>query len=135
MKFVISLAILIAMVCPPTGQNSTPQNIDPNQVNYKILCNITAVEGDGMSKTFSACDPDGDPIIYQLLQFPTGMELWVAKDPNEIILTWTAQQGTWYVDLQVSDIPAEPNDTLFDRGSITIVVRQRNNAPMFGGCR
>lgn len=120
--------------CPQTQVSQVPMGIDPNLINFKLLCVVEVQEGTLISKGISACDPDNDRMSFSLLQAPETMELQTV-DSNEVTLTWRATRGVHYVDVQVKDEPIMDEDALFDRGSIVFIIRARNRPPVLGGCR
>lgn len=127
------IAVSLGLDCPQTSVAPTPQEADPNLVNFKLLCVKRVVEGRTTTAVLSACDPDEDDIAYRLLQAPEGMT--IEQGGGETYITWLAEYGVWYVDVEVYDIPQDPNDSLTDRGSLVFIVRRANQAPIFGGCR
>lgn len=137
--FFLALALVysvgsMAIQCPPTPVTPAPPAVDPNLIHFKLLCVKTGIENRPICVTLSACDPDGDPLAYEVLQGPAGMELM--NDANEASLCWMAQYGTWYVDIEVIDQPpGDPNEALSDRGTIIYQIRHENKPPVFGGCR
>jgi len=136
-KTVILIAMMASFVfavnCPiPPGLDPNDYGIEPG--NYPISDVFSIKEGTIITKTLKACDPDGDRMKYRLIAGPTTMTL-TQQDPNEAVLSWVAERGVWYVDVQVYDEPPEPNDTLSDYGTIVFKVRRDNKPPVFGGCR
>jgi len=128
------VAVSLAIDCPPTPITPAPADIDPNQVNYMLLCVKRVVEGRTASAILSACDPDSDPFRFRLLQAPPSMGIAITS--SETAIYWPAAElGVWYVDVEVYDIPTDPNESLTDRGTIVFVVRPANKPPVFGGCR
>jgi len=128
----IFAAISLAIDCPPTTVTPVPPDVNENLINYKLICVQKAVEGESLKINLAACDPDGDPIDYRLLQAPNGMV--ITQDANEAVISWPAEYGTWYVDVSVFDYPSDPDDTLSDFGTIVFQIRRQNRPPVFGGC-
>lgn len=127
------VAVSLAIDCPPTVVSPTPAEADPNLVNYKLLCVKRIVEGRTVTAVLSACDPDEDPVAFRLLQWPQGMTIQQAG--GETYIAWVAERGIWYVDIEVYDVPQDPNESLTDRGSLVFIVRKANQPPVLGGCR
>ena len=146
MKNAITLMLIVAVLalfamltfggpCPPTDTvDPNDYDIDPNLVNYKLMCVIEAVEGEHIEKELLACDPDSDNkgFVFTLQNAPAGMTAIQRNDAWW--LTWTASEGVFYVDVTVTDMPVG-GDILFDQGSIVFRVYRQNKPPVLGGCR
>ena len=127
--------LTFAVDCPPTDTvDPTDYNIDPNLVNFKLMCVIDAVEGELIEKELLVCDPDEDNsgFIFTLQNEPPGMT--VAEADGAWWLVWMAVEGVHYFDVTVTDIPVG-GDALTDQGSIVLRVHRKNKPPVLGGCR
>jgi RHS repeat-associated protein len=83
-----------------------PINNPPAIISFPVV-NVTATEN--YTYDVEATDPEGDPLLYELLQAPAGMTI----EPDAGLITWTpgeAQVGDHTVEVQVSDTGQE-NDT------------------------
>jgi len=127
------VAVSLSVDCPPTNIAPTPAEADPNLVHYKLLCEKRYQAGKMVSIEISACDPDNDPIDFQILQGPPDMTISQVND--SITLNWLTVEGIWYVDVECYDQPPEPNDSLSDFGTIIFIIRKANQPPIFSGCR
>ena len=123
----------LALDCPPTNVAPTPAEADPNLINYKLLCERRYQANKMVSIELTACDPDSDPMGFQILQGPPGMT--ISQVGGVVSLNWLTVEGIFYVDVEVFDRPPDPNDSLSDRGSIVFIIRKANQPPIFGGCR
>lgn len=127
----------LAIDCPPTklvDPNAIEFDYDPNQVNYKLICVIEVEDGQQITKRITACDPDGDPMSFALLNAPESMVLSPMPDANEVDLSWTALVGTYYVDVVVVDQPPVAETFLEDRASMIFKVYPKNKSPIFTRC-
>lgn len=126
-------ALLLALPCPPT-QIADPIGLDPNMVNYKLLCIVEAVAGETISHELTACDPDEDNqgFTMTLAGAPAGMV--VGQDGGGWRLGWVAVEGIYYVDITLTDMPVGDIPRT-DQGTIAFKVYRRNNPPVLGGCR
>lgn len=132
----ISLAALsLAIDCPPTNTfNPHEFDLDPNQIAYKLICVVSATEGDAIDRELTACDPDEDNggFVFTLDKAPAGMA--VGQVGGSWRLTWTAAVGMYYVDVKVRDIPIG-GQVEEDNGTIAFRIYRRNKPPVLGGCR
>ena len=140
-KPLIAAAVLVvamlslAVDCPPTGAvDPNDYSLDPNLINFKLMCVIDAVAGDEIDKELLACDPDEDNagFVFTLAGAPAGMT--VAESRGAWRLRWRAAEGVFYVDVTVTDIPIG-GDSLADRGSVVFRIFRSNKPPVLGGCR
>ena len=140
-KLLTAAAVLVAAMlslavdCPPTGTvDPNDYALDPNLINFKLMCVIDAVEGDVIDKELLACDPDDDNagFVFTLANAPFGMT--VVETGGAWRLLWPASVGVFYVDVTVTDIPIG-GDSLTDRGSVVFRIFRKNKPPVLGGCR
>jgi YVTN family beta-propeller protein/YD repeat-containing protein len=84
----------------------------------------TVAEGQPLSVTLRATDPDADPVFYQAATLPRGAVL----DPSSGLFTWTpdlTQAGTYKIRFSAADgMGASSED-------VTIRVTPTNQAPIF----
>jgi hypothetical protein len=135
MSAVFFAALSLAIDCPPTNSlNPSEYDLDPNQIAYKLICVVEAIEGDVIDRELTACDPDEDNggFVFTLDKAPVGTT--VGQVGGSWRLTWPGAVGMYYVDVNVRDIPIG-GDVEEDNGTIAFRIYHRNNPPVIGGCR
>jgi len=141
--FVVMLGIigvLYAATCPPpivVDPEILPFPVDTALINHRLLGGVVVMAENVSSTTLTACDSDGDPLVFSATNMPTGMAL----DTSTNVLSWiptTDQIGTYYVDVKVEDQPDQnagnpypPNTpSLSDEGTVIFRVYRSNLPPI-----
>jgi len=122
----IIIVASLAIDCPEPTMVEVPFVYDTNQVNYRVICQATMRAEQVFTSTLTACDPDGDELIYDTV----GVQAGFIVDPNSGRFKFSPQvEGVYSIDVSVTD----PFGA-YDRGSIVVNVLQANRPPVFGGC-
>ncbi len=135
------------IVYPP---NNIPFSYDPNFIidglistdpdvwGPKLLGGIDVRAGQEVIVDIKCKDADGDAFSIRVLNWQAGMNLIVSNDPNNPTeLKWTPtaeQEGLHYINVESWDFPPDPNDSLFDRGTLIFYVRPKNRPPILYPC-
>lgn len=133
--FVLFAGMVLGVVCPAPKPVIPPFQYDPAKCAYRIIGSVQMNVGDSFAISISACDPDGDPMVFVLDNQPDGMSLQLSPaEPNTVVLIWKATKADiYYPNIIVTDMPAD-GLPLFDRGTIVVRVWKSNQAPVLLNC-
>jgi len=107
---------------------------DPNKILDRKVCVIGAYAGQSASREIIGCDPDGDPMTLEVVNLPENATF----DANSWTINWSPDSSqinqVFYVYAKLTDHPPDPNQSLYDEGTILLYCLKPNEPPILG-CR